>query len=453
MADRVQLTFAVETSQATADIKKFGATTKTEMASVDAAAKTSTASVGSSANTLSKSFAGAGASISGANAALQLLGRQGPPALQTLASAAASVAISGFGPWSLALAGATGIISLVASLGKESEKTAEKVAFLTESARKQGEAFETVRKQAESARLAIRSLESGSTTSTIQRRDQRALAQAGLSDINAQIAERTQRIAELWLGNTGLTTQAVRLETDRQYELIKQLKDKKKDYLAELREIEEAERNIERLSIVTVGSEFQKGQRQFLSRGQRVGLPQEPRLREATQLLARGGPAGESELAGMISDFAAGSPVLGESVDLQPLAEQLQQRRMEEFKAWLGNVEDLIAERTAQDAGIRGEIQPMVDRRAEFVTDFGRSRAESITSSMASSFAQALTTQDYSAAGRDSGLSAAESLLETLIQGALEGTGIKQGIASAFSAAFGATGGGSDVAPAATGGR
>lgn len=89
---------------------------------------------GTAARGIGKDFKGAGTAISGATASLQLLGQQGPPAIQTLSASVSSLVESGFGPLGLAVAGATAAITfLVKSVGdyqtwmKEAERQTDRV--------------------------------------------------------------------------------------------------------------------------------------------------------------------------------------------------------------------------------------------------------------------------------------------------------------------------------------
>ncbi len=127
MPEKIVLAYDVQTSKAEAEVKGFSRTVETESAKSAAAAEKGASRVETQTASMAQSFKGAGTAISAANASLVLLGQQGPPALQTLASAAGSLVASGFGPMGLALAGATGLVSLVSALGNESEAAAEKM--------------------------------------------------------------------------------------------------------------------------------------------------------------------------------------------------------------------------------------------------------------------------------------------------------------------------------------
>lgn len=132
MADRIIIDVVLNTSQARTETATLGRTVKTELDKIEGGARQAGQAIentgraaASSTRSMSDGFKGAGAAISGANASLQLMGAQGPPALQTLASAAASVVSSGFGPMAIVLTGVTGLVSLIAALGRESDKTAQ----------------------------------------------------------------------------------------------------------------------------------------------------------------------------------------------------------------------------------------------------------------------------------------------------------------------------------------
>lgn len=199
MAEPILFDVKIETAKATADYKKFTEVVKqggadaaksittTASAAESSAKKTTaaTAALAGSAQTMGQKFAGAGGAISGANAALQLMGRQGPPALQTLASAAAAVAVSGFGPMTLAITGAVTVLSLLASTSDAA----------TESLNRQESQVASLASQAIVARQQLEALQLGVGLGEFQIDEQIAVAEERFRAARRNLAEAEAKLA------------------------------------------------------------------------------------------------------------------------------------------------------------------------------------------------------------------------------------------------------------------
>lgn len=125
-ANAIRIPIVVDTTTGTAQVKTFAKTTETTLTNTANKVKPALGKVETQTASLGKKFKGAEGAISGMGASLQLVGTQGPPALQTLTTSFVSMLSAGVTPLTLALAGGVGLISLISALGDETEETADK---------------------------------------------------------------------------------------------------------------------------------------------------------------------------------------------------------------------------------------------------------------------------------------------------------------------------------------
>lgn len=145
--------FTTETEKAVHQARKTAQRMNQQFRHVDRGSRESTRSV-------ADSWAGAGASISGAIATLELSGVKGASAIGTVSGALSALAISGVGPLALAVTGITALATAVTSLTSEN-------AELSESIKQQERDLAALEKRANRVANALQAARQGRPTASV----------------------------------------------------------------------------------------------------------------------------------------------------------------------------------------------------------------------------------------------------------------------------------------------
>lgn len=417
MAESIVLNVRVNGDKASSDVKKFGSTVKTEMQSVQTTTTTSLNEVNRSTRSMGERFAGAGAAISTANASLQLMGRQGPPALQTLAAGAASVAVSGFGPLSIAVVGVTTALSFLLSQSSEVDEALGKIDDALRSTKGETKSLSEEIKRLD---IQLKGLRQGT---------ERTPGEVTVFELEGRLRElNRQQLLDSTVGDDDYQERAKLItETLRQIDKLEQ----RESRLAEKRGIEAQRAN-----------EAADAERRLADERRRAAIPV-----PAPDL----GGAGPSTGGGTSTGFrsSGNNAFLAESFRLdmdrqriideeaQRLGRQVDaQRRADAERDALANRLRLEREGVTMSSLLGVDGEPGTTTSA--ISADSQARAASITRSMASSFTAALAGEDFSTVGRSIAQSVATALTDAAISGALEGFGVKKAFASGFESIGGA---------------
>lgn len=448
VAEQIQLSVSVDTAKATGDIKKFGTTTKTEMQSVQSTTTTSLSSMSASTQTMGQRMAGAGAAISAANASLQLMGRQGPPALQTLAAGAASVAVSGFGPLSVAIVGVTTALSLFMSTAREDGPSIleKRVESLSESLRR-------LRVELKAAEAGLPTEQQQLVSLISQRGPQIAGLEASQREFAAEI-ESLRRVRNVLQGSE--RTEA----TDRIVDLTQRINDIQ-DTLTPLRtELQQAEQLLALMRrkqqvdgqiaarAATAATASRGGAPYIPGYGPFPGVSEDDAVARALAFAGIQSPeqirAARGNTAAFRSLFGAGATGADfiTEVDAQARADAERNALAERLRL------EREGFTFARHWGLDGVSSPS----GSAISQDALGRANLVANNLASSFSQALITQDYSGVGRAMALSFVDQVLQAIAAGAIQATGLQGAVAYGFQSLGSVFGGGtSEVGAEAVG--
>ena len=429
-ANQIVLDVVVDTRKATADVKTFGATTKRQVQQIGTSAVPNLKKVETSTQSMGKSMAGAGAAISSANGALMLMGRQGPPALQTVATGAASLAVSGFGPLGLAITAATVGISLMASkwgdAGTEaSEATKKMVDGLHDAER----ALRQLQIAEIAKRLGLSTTELTAGDELLAARGRLSVASIGHDQTRSEIERGEQRRA---LINKGVHASEIAMveqsnrKIDARLSLLRKTAEEERQILEPLRrEVELRERALKLLR----SQELERRAASVNVKAARGGSVGFPSLRGGGPGMGSGIPLGGAR--GLSGNTVFGSGVANESMRQMQLDaaedERLQQLLSDQRASDMARARELalIDSKRGVGVGVSGGESSALEQDAQ-------NRARSFAEAASSQLSMALQTQDWTSAAQGFAQATSSALMDAIAAGFIESTGVKKAASSAF---------------------
>jgi len=427
--NQIVLDVVVKTGKATADVKKFGTETKRQVQQIGTTAVPNLKKVEMQTRSMGQSMAGAGAAISSANGALQLMGRQGPPALQTIASGAASVAVSGFGPLSLASTAATVALSVFLS---DTDEGTPKVTAMTLALERQEEVLGRLGTAADSAALGLRAATSGRTAEDQRREEQLRQARHSLRQIEENISRGTARRDLLLSGESGLAPGIALLEIERIEPGLKRLN---ADRLKEL----EIVRRISDIRTDTLKTETKIAENSRKSTGLSLASAAGFARRHGTSTFA--GPRSTSESLEFFGDPLSEADAIRRVREANNIPTAAERRRQESLLNLPSMTNRMTSQQLLGQTGMHEAAAGRSQQSLELERD-SQNRASSFAATASNELSLALQTQDWSGAASGFADAASTALIDAIAAGFIEASGIKKAAAGAFESLGGAFTGG-----------
>lgn len=388
-----------------------------------------------STDSIGQGFRGAGEAISGATAALDLMGVKGNSAIGTIGGALASLA-SGAGPMALAIGGVTALVTWMTTLGDEADETRDKVSGIRDEILKLDETIRELAREKLSVELGIDPSEAGfrqrlSLSGERIREAQRALvaAESNLATIPVRRAEILRVTPQSATGLLAERLGPLDIESQRDRTSIERLRS----------EIEEELRVSSRINLILRERESLESDRVDAERRRTLVTPytydgaRDPRLNlgdvNATRPDFTGSAPGVGGMAGF--DFAR------IAYEQQFAAKEYDRALREADKQ---RISDMALERERVESS-RLRIQASGERAAA-IQATADAQARAYASSLSSVLADAALTGEFDQFAINLANVTTSALMDALASGVVQGLGVEKFASGLFGMLTGALTGG-----------